>query len=262
MNCSCFDSITIEGQLKIQDREVALFSGTTGKVIVNQDITLNSMFYRSNFEEVVLGVNCKAIAANAFLDASKIKSFFVKSPVPPVVYENSLPSVKSTTFYVPVGCLDVYKTSAGWADVADRIVEYDFTEREENVDSDYVNYKITEASKVGVDTSEIVAAIESNEKVTAAALTDLDSRMKRAVTTFEREDTAIKASITKIQTTVTEAQAAITERATKAELTQVNMALRNEIRSNEKVIAAALNDLNNKISSLDESVIGALNTEV
>ena len=34
------------------------------------------------------------------------------------------------------------------------------------------------------------------------------------------------------------------------------------IESNEKVTAAALNDLNNKIAEVAESVIGALNTEV
>lgn len=112
---------------------------------------------------------------------------------------------------------------------------------------------------IEVDLSEIEATIESNEKVTAAALTGLDTRLKQAVATFEREDTAIKTSLAEAQTAIAEIQ---NTGATKAELTQVDTALRIEMLSNEKVTAAALNDLNGKIADLAESVIGALNTEV
>lgn len=114
---------------------------------------------------------------------------------------------------------------------------------------------------IEVDLSEIEDTIESNEKVTAAALTDLDSRMKQAVATFEREDTAIKASLAEVQGTIANAQTAITERATKAELAQVDTALRAEIISNEKVTAAALNDLTERITALTE-LVEALKTEV
>ena len=113
--------------------------------------------------------------------------------------------------------------------------------------------------EIKVDLSEIEATIESNEKVTAAALTDLDTRMKQAVATFKHEDTAIKASLAEAQTAITDIE---TSGATKAELAQIEETLRTEIISNEKVTAAALNDLNGKIADLAESVIGALNTEV
>lgn len=140
-------------------------------------------------------------------------------------------------------------------------VGYDDTEIREAISG--LNEDLAELTKTVEDLAKDLKnkqdTIESNEKVTAAALTDIDSRMKQAVATFEREDTAIKASLAEAQTAIADIQ---DNGATKAELTQVDTALRDEILSNERVTAAALNDLNGKIADLAESVIGALNTEV
>lgn len=103
----------------------------------------------------------------------------------------------------------------------------------------------------GGDTSHIEEIIESNEKVTAAALNDLNDRTKK-VEAFSAEIETLKSD----KATKEELASAV------ATLEEENVNLIAEIRSNEKVAAAALNDLNNKITNLAESVIGALNTEV
>lgn len=105
---------------------------------------------------------------------------------------------------------------------------------------------------IEVDLSAMEQTIESNEKVTAAALTDLDRRIKLLPSSEFVNSKANEAEVN------AKAYADGQIGAISGGLES----LRTEIISNEKVTAAALNDLNNKISNLEESVIGALNTEV
>ena len=102
--------------------------------------------------------------------------------------------------------------------------------------------------KAGVSEEDIVA----NERVTAAALCEIDTRVKNLPTT-EVVDTKVATAVEGLQEL---------HNADKAEITARIDTLIEDITSNEKVAAAALNDLNNRMQDLANSVIGALNTEV
>lgn len=102
--------------------------------------------------------------------------------------------------------------------------------------------------KAGVEEEDIV----TNERVTAAALCELDERVKKLPTT-EVVDTKVATAVESVQAT---------QAADKAEITARIDTLIEDMTSNEKVAAAALNDLNNRMEELANSVIGALNTEV
>lgn len=102
--------------------------------------------------------------------------------------------------------------------------------------------------KAGVEEADIVA----NERVTAAALCEIDTRVKKLPTT-EVVDTKVATAVKGLQAS---------QAVDKVELNGRIDTLIEEIYSNEKVVAAGLNDLNNRIQNLANSVIGALNTEV
>lgn len=105
---------------------------------------------------------------------------------------------------------------------------------------------------VEADTKELYEIIESNEKITAAALCELDERVKTLPTT-EVVDTKVATAVNGLQAS---------QAADKAEINTRIDTLIEDMTSNEKVAAAAFNDLNNRIQDLANSVIGALNTEV
>ena len=95
---------------------------------------------------------------------------------------------------------------------------------------------------------------EDLELVTAAAITDLDSRVKE----LEGEDAKIKEDITQLQNDV---QA----RATKTEVNEANEAITNKIIDNEQVTAAALNDLyENKANKayVDDAIMSAITNTI
>ena len=94
-------------------------------------------------------------------------------------------------------------------------------------------------------------AIESNEKVTAAALNDLNDRVKKLPTNDVVTAEISEAVITANGYTDT---AVATVNSTIAEL-------RNGVISNEKVTAAALNDVNARITSLADSIVSTINSD-
>lgn len=122
----------------------------------------------------------------------------------------------------------------------------------DNMESVVVDNTITPESSNPVASKAIYGTMESNEKVTAAALCELDGRVKKLPTT-EVVDTKVATAVKGLQAS---------QAVDKAEITaQIDTMIEN-MTSNEKVAAAALNDLNNRMQDLANSVIGALNTEV
>lgn len=77
---------------------------------------------------------------------------------------------------------------------------------------------------------------EELELVTAAAITDLDSRIKGLVS----KDNSIQANITSIEGDITTLQ---NTKATKTEVNEADDNIIGEIEDNEKVTAAALNEM-------------------
>lgn len=106
--------------------------------------------------------------------------------------------------------------------------------------------------KAGVEEADIVA----NERVTAAALCNLDERVKKLPTT-EVVDTKVTTAVKGLQASQVADKAEITAR-----IDTLIEDMTEAMTSNEKVAAAAFNDLNNRMQDLANSVIGALNTEV
>ena len=99
----------------------------------------------------------------------------------------------------------------------------------------------------------LTEAVVENEEVTAAALNDLDKRVKEAATKGDIQ-------------TINEAFA---NYPTKTEITESLESLTTEIVTNEEVTAAALNDLNDKKASKEdvanaiaEAITNTLNTAV
>lgn len=83
----------------------------------------------------------------------------------------------------------------------------------------------------------------SLEKVVAASITDLDSRVKKLV----GKDDKIKADITSLEGTITTLE---NEKATKAEVKESGDNITSEMISNERVTAAALNEMWLKITDI------------
>ena len=126
----------------------------------------------------------------------------------------------------------------------------------DNMESVVVDDTITPESSNPVTSKAIYKTMESNEKVAAAALCEIDTRVKKLPTT-EVVDNKVSAAVEGLQTTI-ETNYSTLDGKIDAEVAT----LAATITSNEKVAAAALNDLNNRIQDLANSVIGALNTEV
>ena len=103
---------------------------------------------------------------------------------------------------------------------------------EEGGSSVTVDTELSETSENAISNSAVTRAIVENEEVTAAALNDLDSRLKD-----------VGSLISGVAVTKEEFQEGI-------------QSITNEIVENEEVHAAALNDLNNRISELAENVQG------
>lgn len=80
---------------------------------------------------------------------------------------------------------------------------------------------------------------EDLELVTAAAITDLDSRVKE----LKKEDAKIKEDITELQNDVQ-------TRATKIEVNKADENIISEMQDNEQVTAAALNEMWQKIEEI------------
>lgn len=83
----------------------------------------------------------------------------------------------------------------------------------------------------------------SLEKIVAAGMTDLDSRVKKLVSTDEE----IKADITSLEGGIATLQ---NEKASKTEVSEADENITTEIKSNERVTAAALNEMWLKITDI------------
>lgn len=110
----------------------------------------------------------------------------------------------------------------------------------DNMESVVVDDTITPESSNPVSSKTIYEAMESNEKVAAAALCEIDTRVKK-LPTIEIVDTKVAIAVEGVQAS---------HAADKAEITARIDTLIEDITSNEKVAAAALNDLNNRIQEL------------
>lgn len=98
----------------------------------------------------------------------------------------------------------------------------------------------------------------SLEKIVAAGMTDLDSRVKKLVGT----DEAIKADITSLEGGIAALQ---NEKASKTEVSEADENITTEIKSNERVTAAAINNLYETKADkayVDDAIISAITNTI
>lgn len=74
-------------------------------------------------ETVILGESVQIISSYAF-NVSNLKFVYCKSTTPPQIGSSSFNTLSK--IYVPIGCVEVYKSTSYWSKYASKIEEYDF----------------------------------------------------------------------------------------------------------------------------------------
>lgn len=144
---------TEDGRFYIIDGSIKIFAPyeLTECVIPNSVTTIEcNTFVSANFTSVTIPDSVTAIESNAFAGCYNLTNIYCKATIPPTAFfiSNSWNAFnRDATIYVPIETIYEYRKAAGWKNLADRIVAFDY-EKNETVIADNIIYYTSDNGKI------------------------------------------------------------------------------------------------------------------